>query len=106
MIVTLGQVIDAVRWPALVAFTTNAAMFAVSAPLQTERLFDVTGTSSFILCAAVALFNAAKAAVAPRSIDSISALLAALARLHPRQLIISGAVVLWAARLGSFLFYR
>ncbi|KAI8926952.1 hypothetical protein BC831DRAFT_549534 [Entophlyctis helioformis] len=97
---SLYNVFKGVVPPVALALGMNAAAFAVSAPLQTEKFYDLTGSSSFLACTLLGLYNAT--AVAGAS----SSLFARLVSAHPRQLLLSAAVSVWAVRLGSFLWYR
>lgn len=58
----------------------------MSASLRTEKLYDLLGSSTF-------------AAVAIASLTYAS-------YYHPRQIVVTVLVLLWAVRLGSLLFYR
>lgn len=73
-------------WCAGVGFVLHWLMFIPAYVSQTERYFDLTGSLSFIA----------------------TVLLATLAHpdLHLRGLLISILVVIWALRLGTFLFVR
>jgi steroid 5-alpha reductase family enzyme len=62
------------------------AGWAVSATLKTEKLYDLLGSSTF---AAVAIGTLTYAGY-----------------YHPRQIVVTTLVLLWAVRLGSLLFYR
>ncbi len=70
----------------LLAFLIQWIMFVHSWFVQTEHLFDLTGSLTYISLVAAAL-------VLTGSYDL-------------RSLIITAAVVIWAARLGTFLFNR
>ena len=59
-------------------------------PFQTEKLFDLIGSITYV---ALTLFTLLSTVVATQAV-------------HPRQIIASSLVVVWAARLGSFLFLR
>ena len=61
-------------------------MFLPAYYYQTERFFDITGSATFILLLLYTLKNSG--------------------RFFPRQVIQSGLVGTWAARLGLFLFFR
>ncbi|KAF9926037.1 hypothetical protein BGZ75_001475 [Mortierella antarctica] len=68
--------------------------FTVSTLLQTEKFYDLAGSTSFIVCTYLSLFQPwDKASSRHRAI-------------HPRQMIASCTTVLWALYLGSFLFKR
>jgi len=68
------------------AFLTQWLVFIPAYLMQTEKFFDLTGSITYISVITIAVIFSAKA-------DARSILLAAL-------------VVIWAARLGSFLFGR
>jgi steroid 5-alpha reductase family enzyme len=70
----------------VLAFGIQWLVFIPSYLLQTERFYDITGSCTFILVACVALY----------SVSSISAY----------QCILAAMVVVWALRLGAFLFLR
>ena len=66
------------------AFVIQWVVFIPSYAAQTERFFDLTGSLTYI---------------------SITALVLALTpSLDARSLLLGAFVVVWAARLGSFLF--
>lgn len=65
----------------------HVAGWAVSAPLATEKLYDLTGSVAFLATAASSL---------PASGLSATA----------RQLALTGAICCWTLRLGTFLVYR
>lgn len=68
------------------AFLIQWLVFIPSFLLQTEKFFDLTGSLTYISIALIAVFSSA-------NLDGRSILLAAL-------------VILWALRLGTFLFGR
>jgi steroid 5-alpha reductase family enzyme len=70
----------------LAAFAVNWAVFVPSYLAQTERFFDLVGSLTYLMLVALALFFHQ---------DS-----------DPRALLLALLVVVWAARLGSFLFAR
>ncbi|KAF9298773.1 hypothetical protein BGZ88_004678 [Linnemannia elongata] len=87
----------------LTDFGVQIAGWSISAFLQTEKFYDLAGSTSFVLCTFISLYK-------PWDENSIwadgmspNALLRAI---HPRQIIASGTTVVWAAYLGSFLFSR
>ncbi|MFW2389749.1 MAG: DUF1295 domain-containing protein [Polyangiales bacterium] len=73
-------------WSAALAFIVQWVAFVPAFVKQTERFYDLTGSATYI---SVALF----ALLASGPVDMRSALLALM-------------VIVWAARLGSFLFRR
>ncbi|KAJ3127960.1 hypothetical protein HK098_005473 [Nowakowskiella sp. JEL0407] len=79
----------------LLNFGLNAASFLISAPLQTEKLYDFTGTTTFI---ATALFSLS------RITGGFS--VASLMKAHPRQLLVSAMAITWASRLFGHLVVR
>jgi steroid 5-alpha reductase family enzyme len=70
----------------IIAFAVQWVAFVPAYLLQTERFFDLTGSLTYIVAAVVAvLFSAERDA---------------------RSLLLLAMVVVWAARLGSYLFLR
>jgi steroid 5-alpha reductase family enzyme len=70
----------------VVAFVIQWIAFVPSYLKQTERFYDITGTITFILVIAIALYS-----VSPP---------------NPYQWLIATLVIIWALRLGIFLFLR
>jgi steroid 5-alpha reductase family enzyme len=68
----------------------QAAAFAISAPLQTEKFYDISGSLTYASCIAVSLFFRKPHGAA----------------FHLRQKIVSTCAMLWCTRLGLFLGYR
>ena len=73
-------------WCAILAFGLNWAVFVPAFVFQTEKFFDLTGSITYVSLVVVAT-------VLSGEVGARGALIAAL-------------VVLWAGRLGSFLFGR
>ncbi len=73
----------------LVGFVLHWLVFVPSFLRQTEHYFDLTGSLSFIATVLLANWLAGT----PTGND-------------PRALLLSGMVLIWAVRLGSFLFLR
>ena len=69
-----------------IGFVLHWAVFIPSFAFKTEHYFDLTGSISYITTVVVALFLSPK--------------------LDIRDILIGGMVILWALRLGSFLFWR
>ncbi|KAF9089278.1 hypothetical protein BGX23_006782 [Mortierella sp. AD031] len=93
--------------PTLLAdFGIQVIGWSISAFLQTEKFYDLSGSTSFILCTFLSLYNPWDensiwaSDVGKKSVATI------LRATHPRQIIASGTTVAWAAYLGSFLFSR
>ncbi len=82
--------IHAFGWPVFalcgaLAFGLNMLAFVPAFAFQTERYFDLTGSLSYLALVGVAL---------------------GLGNRDPRSVLLAGMVVLWAIRLGLFLFTR
>ena len=80
------------------AFGIQALGFAIAAPLQTDRFYDLTGSLTYAACIGVSVFHS--------RLRSPRALFQALSSLHTRQIILSVTTLFWCGRLGSFLAYR
>ena len=70
----------------IAAFAIQVIAFVPAAALRTERFFDLTGSLTFIVISI--------------------ALVLLVPQIDARGLILAAMVVLWAVRLGSFLFAR
>lgn len=75
---------------ALTDFGIQAASFAISAPLQTEKLYDISGTATYAACIIVSLLARKQAPIS----------------LNFRQKLVSGCALIWTTRLGMYLGYR
>ncbi|KAF2362620.1 Protein of unknown function DUF1295 [Trinorchestia longiramus] len=71
---------------ALIDFGIQFLGWGIAVFFHTERLYDLTGSSTFLLVAGLCYKWHTNG--------------------HPRQLIQTGAVIVWALRLGSYLFSR
>ena len=71
---------------ALTDFLIQWGSFVVAAYLQTERFYDATGSLTFVILLLQSLLQTRT--------------------FYPRQVIQSGLVTVWAARLGMFLVTR
>lgn len=71
---------------AAIAFAMQWVAFIPAYIARTEHFFDLTGSATYITLAVVGL--------------------SAAGNWEPRSLIIAGLVIVWAMRLGSFLFLR
>jgi len=67
----------------------NTAGFAVTAASGSHKLTDLCGTGGFVVSAVASLHAASQAAP-----------------LGPRALLLGGAIAVWGARLGGYLFKR
>ncbi|KAL6049492.1 Steroid 5-alpha reductase family enzyme [Balamuthia mandrillaris] len=83
VLTTLGQA-------ALLDLAIQWTVGGLSILLQTEKLYDLTGSSTFLV---LVLFTLCFTTASSSSFTT-------------RQLLLSSLVVLWALRLGSFLFVR
>jgi len=98
------------------AFGLQVATAIPSIAFQTERFFDISGSVTYISCAALSLylptlrarFAAAPGAPLPPFPSLLQSLTSkgGLNAWNWRQVLLSAAVTFWAARLGSFLFKR
>jgi len=70
----------------VIAFAIQWVAFVPAYLLQTERFFDLTGSLTYVVVAVVAVLLSAKT--------------------DARSLLLLAMVVIWAARLGSYLFLR
>ncbi|KAF9916295.1 hypothetical protein BX616_004107 [Lobosporangium transversale] len=73
-------------------FSIQIVGWGISAALQTEKIYDLTGSTSFLLCTFLSL-----AKPFAKNVVQI---------FHPRQILASGTTVIWASYLGLFLFNR
>jgi steroid 5-alpha reductase family enzyme len=77
------------------AFGIQAASLLIAVPLQTERFYDLSGSSTYLACLALSIFR-----------GRTGSLINILSQLHLRQLIVGTTTTLWAGRLAAFLVYR
>ncbi|KAI8908727.1 hypothetical protein DFJ77DRAFT_473105 [Powellomyces hirtus] len=95
---------------AATAAATQLAVASVSVPLKTDIVYDLSGAITFGLCTFVSLYYPQLSAMGLKRVTE--APLQALMSLpgpssfHPRQLIMSAMTLVWASRLGSYLFVR
>jgi steroid 5-alpha reductase family enzyme len=74
---------------ALTAIGIQAGAFAISAPLKTEKFYDISGTMTYAACIIVSL-------LARKNSTSF----------HSRQKLVSACALIWTTRLGIYLGYR
>ena len=74
-----------------IAFTIQWIVFLPSFYFSTERFYDLTGSITYMIVIVTALYH---------KIEFIGS------RSDLRSLLIAGFVIIWALRLGSFLFLR
>lgn len=73
-------------WGAVIAYGLNWVAYVPSAVLRTEKFFDLTGSVTYLTVTIAALVM--------------------VGRYDTRSVILATMVILWAARLGSFLLRR
>ncbi len=73
-------------WCALLAFALQWLAYIPAYLRQTERFYDLTGSITYISCTLLAVILCAAT--------------------DPRSLLLAGFILVWAARLGSFLYKR
>lgn len=81
----------------------QAACASIAVPLKTEKYYDLCGSLGFISATAFSLYWPA---LRGKYVLGQSTAMPAITSFHPRQLIMSGLTMLWAGRLGTFLFQR
>ncbi|KAI8590051.1 hypothetical protein BDZ88DRAFT_444100 [Geranomyces variabilis] len=92
------------------AAAAQVAVAAVCVPLKTDMVYDLSGALTFGLCTFVSLYYPQLAVTGLKGF--LAAPLKTLISLpsptvfHPRQLLLSGMTLIWASRLGSYLFVR
>ncbi|KAM7202527.1 Protein of unknown function (DUF1295) domain containing protein [Rhypophila sp. PSN 637] len=99
------------------SFTIQAAFAVPSIIAQSEKFYDFSGSLTYLTVTALSLYlpslRAKLATTGAGGIGSLSSFLAspflksaAAGGLGWRSIVLSGAVTIWAVRLGSFLFQR
>ncbi|KAK0617036.1 hypothetical protein B0T14DRAFT_435050 [Immersiella caudata] len=94
------------------AFAIQAAFAIPSMIAQSDRFYDFSGSVTYLAVTALSLYLPALRARAAGGNVPLPSLLAAFgsgaggAGLNWRQVLLSGCVVVWTARLGSYLFQR
>jgi steroid 5-alpha reductase family enzyme len=78
----------------------QAAAFAVAAPLQTEKFYDLTGSLTYGACVITSLLAGRMGLLRQLGTRQF------ISTLHPRQIMASVTTMLWCTRLGSYLTYR
>lgn len=73
-------------WLVIIAFGINLVVYIPSFLNQTEQYFDLTGSVTYLTVTVIAITTTAE--------------------LDTRTLLLGAAIVLWAGRLGTFLFRR
>ncbi|KAK4688178.1 hypothetical protein P7C73_g1939, partial [Tremellales sp. Uapishka_1] len=95
------------RLAGVLGFTVafQAAFAAYAVPTQTEKYYDLAGSLGFITTTALSMYYPSVKSLFTNG-PRIPFHLPTTAFFHPRQLIISGLMILWAGRIGSFLLQR
>jgi len=78
-------------------YGVQALLGAIFVPLQEDRFYDLSGTFGFLSTTFISLYYPALRARVP---------LPPLRSFAPRQLLLTAALGIWSARLGSFLVER
>ncbi|WWD16864.1 hypothetical protein CI109_101296 [Kwoniella shandongensis] len=93
------------RLAGVIGFTyAYQALFASYAvPNKTEKYYDLAGSTGFITSTILSLYYPT---VRSWFTSSPQALNFSLGAHHPRQLLVSAMMLLWAGRLGTYLFQR
>ncbi|KZV98250.1 DUF1295-domain-containing protein [Exidia glandulosa HHB12029] len=84
----------------------QALFAAVFIPLQTERFYDLCGSIGFLSATGVSLYGPALKAKYWDGIPGATLPALNTTNFAPRQLILTAGLVVWSARLGSFLLER
>lgn len=82
-------------------FALQATAAAVCVPLKTEKYYDLLGATGFLSGALLSLHYPWMRA---RLWEGRNVAFPALSSHAPRQLLLTGALAIWSARLGYFLF--
>ncbi|KAJ7088370.1 hypothetical protein B0H15DRAFT_1022402 [Mycena belliarum] len=85
------------------AFAWQTLLAIIFVPLQNEKYYDLGGAAGFVSTSVLALYYDS---LKRKLIDGVPGPLPALSSFAPRQLLLTAAVALWAARIGTFLALR
>ncbi|KAK2075324.1 hypothetical protein P8C59_009458 [Phyllachora maydis] len=95
------------------AFAIQAAFAVPSVAARSERFYDFSGSLTYLAVTTLSLYlpairarHAAGLTASHTSLPSLLAPFTGPSALHWRQVVLSGAVALWATRLGLYLFQR
>lgn len=88
-------------WAVLLAMLLQWLAFLPAYAFQTERYYDLIGSATFISVSLFTFFTAAQFDTA-----GVDASGSDMPGFDIRSMVLTGAIVLWAARLGSHLFVR
>lgn len=88
------------------AYGIQAACAIPSIAFQTERFYDLSGSLTYLSCTALSLSLPLLRARYASPGAALPGVLEILRAANWRQLALSAAVTVWAARLGTFLFSR
>lgn len=88
-----------------VIYGFQAACASIAVPLKTEKYYDLCGSLGFISAAGLSLYMPW---IRARYFDGFKnvSLPTSISAFHPRQVIMTGLTLIWAFRLGTFLFQR
>jgi steroid 5-alpha reductase family enzyme len=98
----MGTALSSISFNSVVAvdFGIQAAAFAIAAPLQTEKFYDIAGSLTYGACVVTSLMAGRMGLLKKVGISKF------ITGLHPRQLMVSTTTLLWCTRLGCYLAYR
>jgi len=92
--------------PLAASYGVQVAAASIFVPLKTEKYYDLTGATGHLLSAAVSIYGPSIYKHFSSGGSLLAYRLPPLTTFAPRQLVITLALSLWAARLGVFLFHR
>lgn len=85
------------------ALALQLGLAAVFVPCAEDRFYDLSGAAGFVSTTLVSLYPIVRERLsAPGTYANILSKI----QLAPRQLLLTSALLVWAGRLGSFLFRR
>ncbi|KIM34464.1 hypothetical protein M408DRAFT_325861 [Serendipita vermifera MAFF 305830] len=94
-------------WPAVIAsYSVQVAAASIFVPLKTEKYYDLLGATGHLVSATVSIYGPSIYKHFKAGGSLMAYRLPPLASFAPRQLVITLALSIWAARLGTFLFHR
>lgn len=89
------------------AYGLQALVAIPSIMTQNEQYYDLSGSLTFLACTAISLYLPALRARSHAAYNNLpKPPLPSIATFGAKKLILSAMVIIWAGRLGSFLFAR
>ncbi|KAH6981233.1 hypothetical protein BKA56DRAFT_617031 [Ilyonectria sp. MPI-CAGE-AT-0026] len=97
--------------PLSAALALQAAVAVPSIAAHSDRVYDLSGAATYLAVGALSLYLPSVRAAGTPILSGLVAVLrgrgpSLAGRLDWRQIALTGAVGVWAVRLGSYLFYR